>query len=52
VTILWIEHVIHALTAVADELLVLDAGRKLLQGEPRQVMADPEVKRIYMGIEA
>ncbi len=52
ITILWIEHVIHALMAVADELLVVDFGRKLLQGPPHQVMADPEVKRIYMGIEA
>lgn len=52
VTILWIEHVLHALMAVADELLVLDTGRRLLHGPPRQVMVDPEVQRIYMGIEA
>lgn len=52
VTILWIEHVLHAVMAVADELLVLDAGRKLIQGPPRQVMADTDVQRIYMGIEA
>lgn len=52
VTILWIEHVLHAVMAVADELLVLDMGRKLTQGQPRQVMADANVQRIYMGIEA
>jgi branched-chain amino acid transport system ATP-binding protein len=49
VTMLWIEHVVHALFAVADRLVVLHSGRKLAEGEPSQVLADPEVQRIYLG---
>jgi branched-chain amino acid transport system ATP-binding protein len=52
VTIVWIEHVLHALMAVADRVMVLDFGEKIVEGSPRQVIEDPEVKRVYMGIEA
>jgi branched-chain amino acid transport system ATP-binding protein len=52
VAILWIEHVVHALLAVVDRLVVLNFGRKIAEGDPRQVMASPEVHQIYIGIEA
>ena len=52
VTIVWIEHVVHALLAVVDRLVVLNFGRKIAEGEPREVMASPEVHQIYIGIEA
>ncbi len=52
VAIVWIEHVVHALVAVATRLFVLHAGRKLAEGEPAGVLASPEVRRVYMGIEA
>lgn len=52
VTMIWIEHVVHALLAVADRLLVVNFGAKLAEGAPMDVMNDPEVKRVYMGIEA
>jgi branched-chain amino acid transport system ATP-binding protein len=51
-TIVWIEHIVHALLAVVDRLLVLDFGRKIAEGEPRSVMASAEVREIYMGIAA
>jgi len=51
VTIIWIEHVVHALIAVATRLLVMNFGAKLTEGDPREVMASPEVKRVYLGIE-
>ncbi len=51
VTIVWIEHVVHALLAVASRLLVINFGAKLAEGDPREVMASAEVKRVYMGIE-
>ncbi len=51
VTIVWIEHVVHALLAVASRLLVINFGAKLAEGEPRAVMASADVKRVYMGIE-
>ena len=52
VTMIWIEHVVHALLAVADRLYVINFGKQLAQGEPHAVMNDPEVKRVYMGMEA
>ena len=51
VTMIWIEHVVHALLAVADRLLVINFGRKLAEGLPEAVMNDTQVKRVYMGIE-
>jgi branched-chain amino acid transport system ATP-binding protein len=43
---------VHALLAVADRLLVISQGRALAEGAPRAVIDDPEVKRVYLGIEA
>jgi len=51
-TLIWIEHVVHALLAVADRLFVINSGQKLAEGIPSAVMNDPEVKRVYMGLEA
>lgn len=50
--ILWIEHVLHALNAVVSRLMVLNFGRMLMVGKPDEVMAAPEVREIYLGIEA
>jgi branched-chain amino acid transport system ATP-binding protein len=52
IAIVWIEHVVHALMAVATRLLVLAAGAKLAEGDPREVLASADVRRVYMGIEA
>ena len=52
VTIVWIEHVVHALLALVDRLLVLNFGRKVADGEPRTIIASPQVREIYLGIEA
>ena len=51
VSIIWIEHVVHALLAVATRLFVINFGEKLAEGSPREVMDSPEVKRVYMGID-
>ncbi len=51
VTIIWIEHVVHALLAVVDKLMVIDFGRKIAEGEPRAIMESPEVQEIYLGID-
>jgi branched-chain amino acid transport system ATP-binding protein len=48
--IVWIEHIVHALLSVVDRLLVINFGRKLAEGEPHAVMADPRVREVYMGI--
>src|SRR5262249_62014659 len=52
VSIIWIEHVVHALTAIVDRLLVLHGGGFIGAGEPRAVIASPAVREIYMGIPA
>jgi branched-chain amino acid transport system ATP-binding protein len=52
VTIVWIEHVVHALLAAADRIMVLNFGEKIAEGASHAVIKDPEVKRVYMGIEA
>jgi branched-chain amino acid transport system ATP-binding protein len=51
-SLIWIEHVVHALTAVVDRLVVLHAGAILASGEPSAVIRSPEVAEIYMGIAA
>ena len=50
-TMVWIEHVMHALVAVADRIVAINFGAKLADGPPEAVMADPEVQRVYLGIE-
>jgi branched-chain amino acid transport system ATP-binding protein len=52
ISIIWIEHVVHALLAVVSRLVVLDFGRIVAQGDPSEVMRSSEVQTIYMGVPA
>jgi branched-chain amino acid transport system ATP-binding protein len=49
-TIVWIEHIVHALVSVASRLIVMNFGQTLAQGNPREVMTDARVREVYMGI--
>jgi branched-chain amino acid transport system ATP-binding protein len=49
VAILWIEHVVHALLAVVDRLVVLNFGRKIAEGPYQQIAGDPQVQEAYLG---
>jgi len=51
ITLIWIEHIVHALLEVVDQLLAIDYGRVLMCGDPKSVMASPEVQSIYLGNE-
>jgi branched-chain amino acid transport system ATP-binding protein len=51
VAVVWIEHVVHALLAVADRLMCLTYGRMLALGPPAEVLAAPEVRQTYLGVE-
>ncbi|MER8411166.1 ABC transporter ATP-binding protein [Mesorhizobium sp. M7A.F.Ca.US.010.02.1.1] len=50
-TIIWIEHVLHALNSVVERLLVLDFGRVIGIGAPDEIMASKAVREIYLGLE-
>ena len=50
VSIVWIEHVVHALVAVVDRLVVLHGGSFIAAGEPQTVVRSPAVAEVYMGI--
>ncbi len=49
VSIVWIEHIVHALLRVVDRMMAVDSGRKLIEGDPREVMASSEVRSVYLG---
>ncbi|WP_299153853.1 ABC transporter ATP-binding protein [uncultured Tateyamaria sp.] len=50
-TIIWIEHVVHALLAVVERLIVIDFGKKIAEGPPKTIMDSAEVKEIYLGVD-
>ena len=52
VTIVWIEHVVHALLSVAQRLVVVNFGKLIADGAPHDVMNSPEVKSVYLGEDA
>jgi branched-chain amino acid transport system ATP-binding protein len=52
VSIIWIEHVVHALIAVVDRLCVLYGGGFIANGKPQAVIRSPAVREIYMGMPA
>jgi branched-chain amino acid transport system ATP-binding protein len=52
VSIIWIEHVVHALLAIIDRLVVLHGGKFIAEGDPHTVIRSPQVAEIYLGIDA
>lgn len=51
-TVVMIEHDMAVVVDISDRVMVLDFGRKIAEGEPDAVMAHPEVKRAYLGVDA
>jgi branched-chain amino acid transport system ATP-binding protein len=49
VTVFWIEHVMGAIMSAADRVIVLDQGKKLMDGTPEKVVNDPSVIQAYLG---
>lgn len=52
VTVLMIEHHVHAVVGVSDRILVLNFGLKIAEGKPMEVVRHPEVISAYLGEEA
>jgi branched-chain amino acid transport system ATP-binding protein len=50
-TIVLIEHVMRAVMALASNVLVLDHGIAIAQGEPEAIVRDPAVVQSYLGVE-
>jgi branched-chain amino acid transport system ATP-binding protein len=49
ITIILIEHIMRAVMAFSERLVVLVAGRKIADGVPQEVIRNPEVERAYLG---
>jgi branched-chain amino acid transport system ATP-binding protein len=49
VTIILIEHIMRAVMSFSQRLIVLVSGRKIADGDPNEVVRDPEVERAYLG---
>jgi len=49
--VIWIEHVVRALTAVVTRLICLAGGRFVGDGDPGRVLADPAVREVFLGTE-
>ena len=50
-TVIWIEHVVRALTAVVGRLICLAGGKFVGDGEPATVLAEPAVREVFLGTE-
>ena len=49
VAVIMIEHIMRAVMRFSERVVVLDAGQKIAEGSPDQVINDPAVERAYLG---
>jgi branched-chain amino acid transport system ATP-binding protein len=49
-TIVWIEHIVHALLAVVGRITAMSFGRKIAEGDPHEVMGSHAVREVYLGV--
>ncbi|MFZ1909577.1 MAG: ABC transporter ATP-binding protein [Burkholderiales bacterium] len=49
VAVIMIEHIMRAVMRFSERIVVLDAGQKIAEGTPEQIVRDPQVERAYLG---
>jgi branched-chain amino acid transport system ATP-binding protein len=49
VTLVIVEHVMEAVMQLSDRVIVLNSGKKILEGTPREVVSNPQVIQAYLG---
>lgn len=52
ITVVMVEHVMKAIMALSDRIMVMDLGRRIALGRPDEIAADPVVQKAYFGAEA
>jgi branched-chain amino acid transport system ATP-binding protein len=50
ITIIMIEHIMHAVMRFSERVVCIEAGRVIAEGEPKDVMANPHVQEAYLGV--
>jgi branched-chain amino acid transport system ATP-binding protein len=51
ISLIWIEHVVHALATAVDRILAINFGSVLAEGPPQEVIASKAFQEIYLGVE-
>jgi branched-chain amino acid transport system ATP-binding protein len=49
VTLIIVEHVMEAVMELSDRVVVINSGRKIVEGAPKEIVRNPEVIQAYLG---